>query len=223
MLSSQLSETYINIIKTNENKKKNLDMNSFEFNKEYIKRFRFIMSTSCYLPHDLIEYGQINLDRKKAIEQLEEVIHCYPLSREIELGIFEFSLNYVKIQLLNYDNLFMIYQDKLFELIDNLDINNKRISNKTLLPALISGALSGQVIAFLKMFQLHPQRWKYLIDKNNLRDDTLYTINTTDSYKCGRCGLSKHTYYITQTRSADEPATIFYTCINCKKTFTKSI
>lgn len=218
-----LSESYMNIIKNNEDRKKELDINNFEFQKEYVKQFKFIMSNSCYLPIDLIEYAHNNIDRQNAITKLEELIHCYPIAKEIEAGIFEFSLNYVKTQLLNNDNIFMIYQDKLFELLDNLDINNKKINNTTLLPALISGALSGQVIPFLKMFQLHPQRWKYLIDKNNLRDDTLYTINTTDIYKCGRCGLSKHTYYITQTRSADEPATIFYTCINCKKTFTKSI
>ena len=222
-MTTELSQDYKNILDNFENKKEEYDIDKFEFQKDYIKRFKFIMTNSLYLPIELIEYGQKNIDRDLAINKIEEIVKCYPLSREIEAGIFEFAINYVKTQLLNYDNVMIIYQDKLFEILDNLDVNNKRINNKTLLPALLSGAIPGQTIPFLKMYQLHPQKWKYLIDKNNLRDDTLYTINTTDSYKCGRCGMSKHTYYITQTRAADEPATVFYTCINCKKTFTKSI
>jgi DNA-directed RNA polymerase subunit RPC12/RpoP len=181
------------------------------------------MTNSLYLPINLVEYALQNINRKEAINKLEEIIKCYPLAIEIESGIFEFALNYVTTQLLNNDNIMMIYQDKLFEILDNLDTNNKKINNQTLLPALYSGAIPGQTIPFLKMYQLHPQKWKHIIDKNNLRDDILYTVSTTDAYKCGRCGMSKHSYYITQTRSADEPATAFFTCINCKKTFTKSV
>ncbi|KAK1364169.1 Transcription elongation factor [Heracleum sosnowskyi] len=40
---------------------------------------------------------------------------------------------------------------------------------------------------------------------------------TTTSFKCGRCGKRKCTYYQLQTRSADEPMTTFVTCVNCNK------
>lgn len=40
---------------------------------------------------------------------------------------------------------------------------------------------------------------------------------TTNSFKCGRCGKRKCTYYQLQTRSADEPMTTFVTCVNCNK------
>ena len=225
MSQYQLSNTYENIINDfmNSDKLTDLDIDNFEYQREYTRRFKFIMSNSSYLPIELLEYAQQNLDRKTAINKLEEIIKCYPLAVEIESGIFEFSLNYVKTQLLNHDNIMMIYQDKLFELLDNLDINNKKINNTTLLPALINDIIPGQTISFLKMYQLHPQKWKHIIDKNNLRDDILYTVSTTDAYRCSRCGLSKHSYYITQTRSSDEPATVFFTCINCKKTFTRSM
>ena len=39
----------------------------------------------------------------------------------------------------------------------------------------------------------------------------------TDQFKCGRCKQRKCTYYELQTRSADEPATIFVTCLDCGK------
>ena len=102
-------------------------------------------------------------------------------------------------------------------------MENKEINNRTLLPSILRGEINPQTVAFLNMQDLHPKNWKHLVDKNNLRDKILYTVNTTDEFKCGRCGEKKHTYYITQTRSADEPATVFYTCINCLKTFTKSM
>ena len=39
----------------------------------------------------------------------------------------------------------------------------------------------------------------------------------TDQFKCGRCKKRQCSYFEMQTRSADEPMTIFVTCINCGK------
>lgn len=191
--------------------------------KEYLNKFNFIMENSMLLPIKLIKYAEENLNRKEAIKKLDSIISCYTLAEDIEAGIFEFTLNYVQNNNFNLTDLMPIYEDKLHEIYINLDQKNDRIQNKTLLNDLLESKMSGQIIAFLKMYQLHPIRWKHIIDKNNLRDNTLSTINTTDDYKCARCGERKHIYYITQTRSADEPATIFLTCTVCKKTFTKSM
>ena len=200
-----------------------LEFSNFSYDREFIKRQKFIMTNSCYLPISLIKFAETQIDRKKIITDIDKYINCIPISIQIEKGLFEFTLNYIKTSLLEQTEFNSVYMDKLNEICDNLDMKNNKINNKTLLPALLDGSISAQTLPFLKMYQLHPQRWKYIIDKNNLRDLTLYTVNTTDEFKCGRCNERKHTYYITQTRSADEPATIFYTCINCKKTFTKSM
>ena len=200
-----------------------LEFRNFSYDREFIKRQKFIMTNSCYLPISLIKFAETQIDRQKIINDIDRLIICLPISIQIEKGLFEFTLNYIKTSLLEQTEFNSVYMDKLNEICDNLDMKNNKINNKTLLPALLDGSISPQTLPFLKMYQLHPQRWKYIIDKNNLRDLTLYTVNTTDEFKCGRCYERKHTYYITQTRSADEPATIFYTCINCKKTFTKSM
>jgi DNA-directed RNA polymerase subunit M/transcription elongation factor TFIIS len=200
-----------------------LDINNFSYEREYIRRQQFIMTNSCYLPVDFIKFAEKEIDRKKITDNFDTYINCLPISIQIEKGLFEFSLNYIKTSLLEWSEFYPVYMDKFYEICENLDMNNDKINNHTLLPALLEGSISAQTVPFLKMYQLHPLRWKHIIDKNNLRDLTLYTVNTTDEFKCGRCGERKHTYYITQTRSADEPATVFYTCINCKKTFTKSI
>lgn len=43
-------------------------------------------------------------------------------------------------------------------------------------------------------------------------------LNNQDGlFKCGRCKSMKTTYYQMQTRSADEPMTVFVSCHNCGK------
>ncbi|KAF7684522.1 DNA-directed RNA polymerase III subunit RPC10 [Astathelohania contejeani] len=37
--------------------------------------------------------------------------------------------------------------------------------------------------------------------------------------KCSKCGYNTAAFIEMQTRSADEPMTIFYQCINCKETW----
>ena len=196
---------------------------NYSYDKEYIKQCDFIMDNSFLLSIDFIKYAEQQINRQENVQKIDLIINCLNISEDIEKGIFEFALNYVKTH--GYpDHFFQLtYNDKLHDLLLNLDVNNKKIENKTLLPNLLSGNISGQIVAFLNMYQLHPMRWKNIIDKNNLRDDTISKVNTTDEYKCARCGERKHIYYITQTRSIDEPATIFYTCTICRKTFTKSM
>ena len=56
------------------------------------------------------------------------------------------------------------------------------------------------------------------MDKKKAQNEFFYTKKMesfTDEYKCGRCKMSKCSYYQAQTRSADEPTTTFLTCLNC--------
>lgn len=202
---------------------KDLLIENFSYEKECLKLYDFIMENSLFLELNYIKECEILIDRKKTIDTIDKLINCINIADDIEKGLFEFSLNYIKSQNLPIHYFSLIYNDKLNDLLLNLDVNNKKIENKTLLPDLLNGKFSGQIIAFLNMYQLHPLRWKSIIDKNNLKDDTMSKVNTIDEYKCSRCGERKHIYYITQTRCIDEPATIFYTCTVCRKTFTKSM
>jgi len=207
-------------------RKEELQFDNFSYNREYVNRQKFIMLNNCHLQPDivrLIHMADDTLDRNNTINKIDSIVRCLPISQLIELGVFEFSINYVKTQDLNYAEIELVYNDKVNELCLNLDMFDVNIKNKTLLPAILRGEINPQTIAFQKFHHLHPENWKSIIEKNNLRDEILYTVNTTDEFKCGKCGERKHTYYITQVRSADEPATVFYTCVNCLKTFTKSM
>ena len=62
--------------------------------------------------------------------------------------------------------------------------------------------------------------WQELADKQLIREQKILEGNksqATDEHKCNRCHKRQCTYYEMQTRSADEPTTIFITCLNCGK------
>ena len=60
---------------------------------------------------------------------------------------------------------------------------------------------------------------KELLNAKSKRDKIKYELKPeamTDLYKCRKCGSRKCSYYEMQTRSADEPMTQFFTCLDCK-------
>jgi len=67
--------------------------------------------------------------------------------------------------------------------------------------------------------EINPLRWKTLMDKKTIRDMLLYDKRleeaSTDTFRCNKCGKNECSYYLQQTRSADEPMTTFVTCLNC--------
>jgi transcription elongation factor S-II len=106
-----------------------------------------------------------------------------------------------------------LYLDRLRSIYINLkneDILNQ-IKQKEILP---------QSIAFMTHQELDPSHWRILIDRKIKRDASKYSNNiqaSTDMFTCKKCKSKRCTYYELQTRSADEPATIFVTCLDCGK------
>lgn len=45
-------------------------------------------------------------------------------------------------------------------------------------------------------------------------------VVTTDTVQCKKCGNRNATYYSIQKRSGDEPATVYYTCVDCGNSWT---
>jgi DNA-directed RNA polymerase subunit M/transcription elongation factor TFIIS len=73
-------------------------------------------------------------------------------------------------------------------------------------------------------YELFPEHWQNLIDQQAKREQIQLEgdrSRATDRFQCNRCGKKETTYYELQTRSADEPMTIFINCLNCGKRWTQ--
>jgi len=94
------------------------------------------------------------------------------------------------------------------------------VNNTELFTRYKSGEITLQGISEMDTYQLFEERWKdsflqqQVREKRQLEGDKSMA---TDRFLCMKCHKRECTYYELQTRSADEPMTIFITCLNCGK------
>lgn len=94
------------------------------------------------------------------------------------------------------------------------------VKNTELFARYKAGEITLQSISEMDTYQLFEERWKdsflqqQVREKRQLEGDKSMA---TDRFLCMKCHKRECTYYELQTRSADEPMTIFITCLNCGK------
>jgi transcription elongation factor S-II len=139
------------------------------------------------------------------------------MTTNLEKGIFNYSVKEAGIRKIikKWENPYFtqLYIDRLRSIYLN-------IKNPELLEKIKSGELTPQTVAFMTHQELQPEHWKTLIEQKIKRDASKFTTNiqaSTDMFTCRKCKSKRCTYYELQTRSADEPATIFITCLDCGK------
>lgn len=128
-------------------------------------------------------------------------------------NLIDFSKKYAKennIEILEND----IFNTKIDEfkylfskddlLIDN--IKNKKIQMKDL--------------CFLPPEKLDPKKYDSILNKKKIEDFKRNNEPTTDAFICKKCHSKKSKVVERQTRSGDEPATVFITCVKCGFSFT---
>lgn len=108
--------------------------------------------------------------------------------------------------------------------IDHLRTVYLNLENETIQNQLISKELSPQTYVFMTHQEMNPERWSELLKKKNIIDANKYTTNieaSTDLFTCPKpkCRSRRCTYYTLQVRSADEPESVFITCLDCGKNF----
>jgi transcription elongation factor S-II len=107
-----------------------------------------------------------------------------------------------------------------------LYVDRLRTIHRNLSPDILAGIRSGELtpqsLAFMTHQEMNPERWDTLIQQKTKRDASRFDTKieaSTDMYTCKKCRSKRCTYYEMQTRSADESATIFVTCLDCGKHF----
>ncbi len=196
--------------------------NIYNFNalKILIPIFDFKTQESANFKIDLIAFADTNIDRTHGFFKLCEYIDPI-IANKLEIGIFEFSLVKITFENVPFEFVVNIYIEKLNYICANLDIHNDRIKNLTLKSNLVNGHINPHFVPFMSPEQIHPTRWKELLDKISNIERENNNIRVTDIYKCFRCGKRRTKTSQMQTRCADEPMTIFVTCLECYNTFFK--
>ena len=111
------------------------------------------------------------------------------------------------------------YRQTLRSVLSNIHPKSP-VNNPRLLRRVIEGEFPLSRIPTLTSYEMYPENWFELKDKLVQREQKILEGNksrASDQFKCRRCHKRECTYYELQTRSADEPMTIFITCLNCGK------
>jgi Transcription factor S-II (TFIIS) len=112
-----------------------------------------------------------------------------------------------------------VYRQIVRSILSNIHPKSP-VCNTRLLSRVIEGEFTLYNLPFMSSYEMFPEHWFVLKDKLLQREQKILEGNrsrATDQFKCRRCHKSECTYYELQTRSADEPMTIFITCLNCGK------
>ena len=116
-----------------------------------------------------------------------------------------------------------LYERKMRHICANLH-PNCYIQNTKLLERYKNKEFTFEDLMTWTETEIFPERNKELAEKQFQREQRLLEgnkANATDQFYCGRCHKRECTYYELQTRSADEPMTIFVQCVNCGKRWTQ--
>ena len=155
--------------------------------------------------------------RKNVVAKLEPILGDERSAVNLEKGVYNYSIkeanNRKIIKKWENPHFSQIYSDRLRSIYINL-------KNTDLLQQIKSGEITSQSLAFMTHQEMNPEAWRKLIDEKIKRDANKYSNTTqasTDMFTCKKCRGKRCTYSELQTRSADEPATIFVTCLDCGK------
>lgn len=159
-----------------------------------------------------------NVFRPKICKYFETLLSDESMGRNVEISIFNYTIQEASFRQIikkwNNPKFAEIYDGRLRTMITNLKRNPDlvlQIKEKLLTPKALSSMTHQEMC---------PEQWKERIEQKIKRDKSRLSTNieaSTDLFTCKKCKSKKCTYYELQTRSADEPATIFITCLDCGK------
>jgi DNA-directed RNA polymerase subunit M/transcription elongation factor TFIIS len=164
-----------------------------------------------------IDFRELAFEKIKTFVDLpDEQAH------DLEKGIYNWTIEFS-----NANSIFLgwkndvftkLYNNKLITMLNNLDADSE-LQNTNLLKRLKNKEFKPHELPFMAPYEIFPERWMAIINKKLKKDQSVLdsdVASQTDLFKCGKCKQRKCSYYEMQVRSADESATLFISCLNCK-------
>ena len=157
---------------------------------------------------------QLFTPRYRAYKQMcKHIPSKYAL--QLENSIYLYCKQYLFKRDISKSYFYKIYCSKVSEICFNLDQEN----SPWFIVKIVNKEIDINNIPNMKCTEMNPEKWVDIINKKEYAEYKRNNMATTFAYVCRRCKGNKHTTYSLQTRSCDEPMTIFVTCQTCKYEF----
>lgn len=166
--------------------------------------------------------------RADHIAVLNKIEKSKPICRQLEQGTYNWCVE----QSISSDviprwdnNVFKsMYTNKIRSIYTNLS-KNSYVNNVGFIERFKSKQIDPYQVAYMEPHEIYPEKWEKIREAEYRKNKLLYQtkdVAMTDEYKCRRCKKRETSYFELQIRSADEPATLFITCINCGNRWTRN-
>lgn len=159
--------------------------------------------------------------RSQIEKKLFDIVSNEIIAKDIEIGIFNNSLTFADkhktIRSWKNHKFLRIYLNSAMNVISNIDPTSY-VQNKRLLQRLNEKEFLPHQVSFMSPHDMFPENWKNVLDDKMKRDEHVFEEKPaamTTQFKCGKCKKRECIYQELQLRSADEPMTLFITCLNC--------
>jgi DNA-directed RNA polymerase subunit M/transcription elongation factor TFIIS len=170
--------------------------------------------------------GELPPPRQRILARLETIFseHLNAAAiRDLERCIYNGAIHQAKARHVarswTYPLFNRVYTMHALHIVSNFHPSSY-VGNTELFEQFKRGDLSFDALATMNTYELHPSLWREMFEARAVREKKQLEGNrdrATDQFLCTRCWKRECTYYEMQTRSADEPMTIFITCLNCGK------
>jgi DNA-directed RNA polymerase subunit M/transcription elongation factor TFIIS len=165
----------------------------------------------------LFAQGEPCVFRKRISTYFGKLVKNETIGENIELSIFNYTIQDAAFRQIikkwTNPKFCELYSARLKTMIYNL-------KKEDLLERIKSNQVTAKMLASMTHQEMLPEKWRARMEMKTQRDKSKLSTNieaSTDLFTCKKCRSKKCTYYELQTRSADEPATIFITCLDCGK------
>jgi DNA-directed RNA polymerase III subunit RPC11 len=89
--------------------------------------------------------------------------------------------------------------------------------------SLLTEAIPCKIAALVDEFEKNPKKWVDIRKELELKEnESISSLNITTDVQCFKCKQNEVFMIPIQTRSADEPETLFYQCMRCDNKWRKS-
>ena len=155
------------------------------------------------IDQDLIKYA-INLFSEYIAKKNATLI-----SENIAL----FSINYANRNETPFllDSIFNTKVNEIVQLFKKSDFLKNSIKDKLINPSEICN---------FRLEELDPEKYKEILHRKALEEDKKNNQAASNAFTCKKCKMKRCQVSERQTRSGDESATVFITCLECGFSFT---